>query len=158
MRLYKCVHCKKLIAPDELTERNGKRYHKSCRQTIDRDNVQWDGLYQYLLRVYFVNDLPPRLIGDLKRYRAYYTFAQMLDCFCSLESQLSYAVAGKSFESTAQKGAYLFAALRNHIEIFIEKQVFPQPPKSSTSLSYSTPNETVFSYQLSHFKKFLDQS
>ena len=149
MRKYKCQRCKELIEPEELIETaNKKRYHRQCKADLDREKNEWDGLYQYLLKTYFAKELPPRFIGDLKKYRALYTFQQIHDCYINIEEQLQNYVFKINFNSTSHKGAYLFSALKNHIELFIENQI-KENLKSSTSkiISKSKTSETSFQFQ-----------
>lgn len=127
MRKYKCRICKQiieneadmLVVHESNTEKARNRYfHKACSERKAREWDEWCNLYEYIKHEYFLKQLPPKLIIDLKKFRELYTFKEMYNVLVSSENKI------KSLPVTdsQHQGNLIMYVLKSDIEDYILSQ------------------------------------
>jgi hypothetical protein len=142
---YKCTYCKTYIPEEELhlePKRIGKkgkkenrevklnakgeieysRYHKKCYELLEAKRIAWDSLYEYVLKTYYIREVPPSMITALQQMQNTYPYSILLDCLKSLEKSIKTYMREDDFTPN-QKTGYIITALKNNIDDFYSRTI-----------------------------------
>lgn len=110
MRQVTCHHCKQK-GDKEIMLKEGKKYiHKECREFLNKENQEWDELYQYLLKLHDIVRLPiPNIVRlqalrngndikqgkEYKKYKMGVPYSLMLEAYKLAEDKIKMIIKTK---------------------------------------------------------------
>lgn len=123
MRKYKCRICKQIIENEadiavEKYKQQNRYSHIRCKESKEKEWNEWCNLYDYILSEYFVKQLPPKLIVDLKKFRELYTFKEMYGALISSERKIK----ALPINDLSHQANLIMYVLKSDIEDYILSQ------------------------------------
>lgn len=150
------------------TEKMQRKYlHTKCKEAFEKDKLfkekellELDKLYTYLLRLHSVDALDGRMmekIQDLRngtikikskkvtKYKSGVQYKLMLDTYKHLENRIDYVQSSMQFETKWNEFSYIFGMMTNNLidvkEMLLRKDKFEQP--SSVKIEYEPQTELI---------------